>query len=104
MELSTEAIIAIIGVVVTLPPTLLVTWKLLCRRRRRKRISGQSEAADDLDAPRPHNFIPIHSVANRSGELLDIPNSYGSRTAVAKGGNSTSVDVFIRVRTGSDVS
>lgn len=37
MDVSVEAIVAIVGVVVALPPAALVVWKLLCRWRRSKR-------------------------------------------------------------------
>ncbi|KAI5464043.1 hypothetical protein BGZ63DRAFT_376780 [Mariannaea sp. PMI_226] len=35
MSLSTEAIIAIVGVIVTIPPTIALIWTRCCRRRRR---------------------------------------------------------------------
>lgn len=39
MALSTEAIISFVGVLINLPPALLILWKL-CKRKRKQKIDN----------------------------------------------------------------
>ncbi|KAK8131599.1 hypothetical protein PG984_008037 [Apiospora sp. TS-2023a] len=58
MEMSVEAIIAIVGVIVTLPPTVLVAWKLLCRWRSMRDTIPTS----NLELPRFRSLDPTPSI------------------------------------------
>jgi hypothetical protein len=65
MLLSREPIIPIVGVFVTLPPSLILIWKLIRRRHRMQRQS-----------PPPHHLrttLPI-TKANKRDEVIALPH------------------------------
>ncbi|KAK8061051.1 hypothetical protein PG997_015272 [Apiospora hydei] len=122
MEMPIEAIIAIVGVIVTLPPTLLVAWKLLCRRRHeRKRIRESPivaalgdirrltpilEAADDIDLSQHQSPFSAVAESPTGGQMEYIcaPAPFGNETRPLHGTTGASVVISLQVRMGSDRS
>jgi hypothetical protein len=71
MTLSTESILTIIGVLINLPPALLILWKLICHDRHRQRYiewEGQPDVLG-ISLSTPH--------AQR-----EVPNPYTSQTGI----------------------
>ncbi|KAK7938120.1 Ubiquitin-like protein [Apiospora aurea] len=122
MEITTEAIIAIVGVIVTLPPTFLLAWKLLCRRGHEKKRTRESPtvvalgdiqrltpilaAVDDIDLPQhqPPFSAVAESPTGGQMEYLCAPAPFGNKARPSHGATGASVVISLQVRMGSDSS
>lgn len=90
MALSADSIIAIVGVIVSLPPSAIVVWKIICRCAARQHQVDIHSSSEDLE--------PLHPITTpmQSPPPYELPQwqwatSIGTRPSESRRFSSTSL-------------